>query len=84
MERRKRRDFTDEFKLQMVTLFQNGKSRTEIIKEYDLTPSAFNKWVKQYGTTQSFKHIDNLSVEQKELTNHEPFSYHFCLYRQEI
>lgn len=67
MTRRERREFTSEFKLQMVTLFQNGKPRSEIIKEYDLTPSAFNKWVKHYGTTQSFKHADNLTEDQKEL-----------------
>ena len=35
MRRRKRREFTTEFKLQMVTLYQNGKPNSEIIKEYD-------------------------------------------------
>jgi transposase len=71
MTRRERREFTAEFKLQMVTLFQNGKPRSEIIKEYDLTPSAFNKWVKQYGSTQSFKHADNLTEDQKRLIAQE-------------
>ena len=55
MSRRERREFTEEFKLQMVQLYNNGKSRSEIIKEYDLTPSAFNNWVKKYNTTGSFK-----------------------------
>ena len=36
-ERRKKREFTDEFKKQVVSLYNNGKSRSEIIKEYDLT-----------------------------------------------
>lgn len=71
MVRRERREFTAEFKLQMVTLYQNGKPRSEIIKEYDLTPSAFNKWVQQYGNTKSFKHADNLNDDQKLLIAQE-------------
>ena len=45
MARRERRDFTDEFKNQMVQLYLNGKPKHEIIKEYDLTPSSLNRWV---------------------------------------
>lgn len=71
MGRRERRVFTAEFKLQMVTLFQNGKARSEIIKEYDLTSSTFDKWVQQYGETKSFKHSDNLTEEQKLLIAQE-------------
>lgn len=71
MSRRQRREFTAEFKLHMVTLYQNGKPRSEIIKEYDLTPSSFNHWVKQYSTTQSFKHADNLTEDQKRLLEQE-------------
>ena len=41
--------------------------RSEIIKEYDLTPSSFDKWVKQARTTGSFKTVDNLTDEQREL-----------------
>ena len=46
-ERRERRSFTDEFKKQVVGLYNAGKSRTEIIKEYDLSASAFNRWCKR-------------------------------------
>ncbi|MBY0981702.1 transposase, partial [Staphylococcus aureus] len=42
--RRERRSFSSEFKLQMVRLYENGKPRNEIIREYDLTPSALGKW----------------------------------------
>lgn len=42
-----RKNFTDEFKQQMVSLFNNGKPRNEIIMEYDLTPSALNNWIKK-------------------------------------
>ena len=35
-----RRTFTDEFKAQMVKLYESGKSRKDIVMEYELTPSA--------------------------------------------
>ena len=51
----------------MVVLYNTGKSRTEIIKEYDLSPSAFNRWVKEYNTTGSFKVKDNRLEEENRL-----------------
>ena len=68
-ERRERRSFTDEFKKQVVGLYNAGKSRTEIIKEYDLSASAFNRWVKEYNTSGSFKAKDNRSAEEKHWYN---------------
>lgn len=67
--RRKRRTFTDEFKKQVVDLHQAGKPRKEIIEDYDLTPSAFDKWVRQSNQTGSFKEKENRTPEQKELLN---------------
>lgn len=67
MSRRKRREFTDEFKNQMAQLFLNGKPRSEIIKEYDLTDSAFDRWVKQSQSTGSFRETVNRSTEANEL-----------------
>ncbi|HCZ7167346.1 TPA: IS3 family transposase, partial [Staphylococcus aureus] len=64
---RERRSFSSEFKLQMVRLYENGKPRNEIIREYDLTPSALGKWRKQHQNTGTFNHQDNLSDEEKEL-----------------
>ena len=66
-ERRERRSFTDEFKKQVVGLYNAGKSRTEIIKEYDLSASAFNRWVKEFNTSGSFKAKDNRTEEEQEL-----------------
>lgn len=48
MTKQKRCSFTDEFKQQMVMLYTNGKSRSEIIKEYDLIASVFDKRIKQF------------------------------------
>ena len=67
MTKRERRLFTDEFKHQMVQLYRNGKPRAELIREYDLSASAFDKWVKQSRSTGSFKECDNRSEEENEL-----------------
>ena len=66
-ERRERRNYTEDFKKQVVNLYNNGKSRSEIIREYDLTPSAFNNWIKQYNTSGSFKAKDNRSEEERRI-----------------
>jgi transposase len=55
MEKRARRSFSKEFKEQVVKLYLAGKPRNEIIKEYELTPPAFDKWICQHIETGSFK-----------------------------
>jgi transposase len=67
MTQRERRTFTSEFKQQMVELYLNGKPRKDIIGEYELTPSALDKWIRQSKTSGSFKEKDNLTPEQEEL-----------------
>lgn len=67
MPKQQRRTFTAEFKKQMVQLYENGKSRADIVKEYDLTASAFDRWIKQAKTTGSFQEKDNRSPEENEL-----------------
>ncbi|HGO1458444.1 TPA: transposase [Staphylococcus aureus] len=64
---RERRSFCSDFKLQMVRLYENGKPRNEIIREYDLTPLTLGKWIKQHQKSGSFNHQDNLTDEEKEL-----------------
>ncbi|WP_432228213.1 IS3 family transposase [Enterococcus faecalis] len=67
MSRRQRRTYSKEFKQQIVDLYLAGKPRAEIIREYELTASTFDKWVKQAQTTGSFNEKDNLTPEQAEL-----------------
>jgi len=67
MTKRERRAFNDDFKNQMVQLYLNGKTRAEILKDYDLCASAFDRWVKQSRSTGSFKEKDNRSHEENEL-----------------
>ncbi|MGT2714820.1 transposase, partial [Streptococcus pluranimalium] len=66
MSRKIRRQFSDDFKQQIVALYKAGRKRSELIKEYELTPSTFDKWVTQAKTTGSFKTVDNLTDEQRE------------------
>ncbi|SEV97103.1 transposase [Aliicoccus persicus] len=64
---RTRRTFTPEFKLQMVRLFESGKPKSEILREYDLPPSSLDKWVKNHQSTGSSNHLDNLTDEEREM-----------------
>lgn len=54
-EKRVRRTFTPEFNSQVARLYESGNPRTDILREYDLTASAFDKWVKQSQASGSFK-----------------------------
>jgi len=65
--RRKKRTYSVEFKEKMVKLYNSGKSRAELIREFDLTPSALGKWISYYNNSGSFKCGDNISAEEKEL-----------------
>ena len=53
-QRRKPRSYTDEFKQQLVLLYQNGKRKCDICREYDITTSLLDKWLKQAETSGSF------------------------------
>lgn len=66
-ERRERRTFSEEFKNQMVQLYNAGKPRAEIIREYDLSSTAFDRWVKRVNSTGSTKESDNRTPEEQEL-----------------
>lgn len=66
-EKRARRNYSEEFKIQMVQLYNAGKPRAEIIREYDLTSTAFDRWVKRINNTGSSKECDNRTPEQEEL-----------------
>ena len=63
----KRRTFSTEFKKQVVALYENGKSRQDIVEEYELTASALDRWIKQFRQSGSFQEKDNRSPEEEEL-----------------
>ena len=66
-ERRERRSYTAEFKQQVVDLYFNGKKRSAILAEYDLSDSLFDKWKRQAENTGSFKEADNRTEEEERL-----------------
>jgi len=41
----------------MLLLYENEKLRQQIIKEYNLSPSTFDRRVKQYINSGSFKKV---------------------------
>ncbi|WP_339040679.1 transposase [Spiroplasma endosymbiont of Apeira syringaria] len=59
--------YTDEFKKQIVALYQSGKSVSCLAKEYNVTRAATYNWIKQFTNSGSFKTKDNRSVEENEL-----------------
>lgn len=54
-EKRQRRSFNDEFKLQIVQLYNAGKPKTEICREYDLLPAVVDRWIKRINSNGSAK-----------------------------
>lgn len=44
--------YTEEFKKTIVTLYQSGKTYSEIQKEYGVSSSALSNWVKKYSQVQ--------------------------------
>ena len=64
---KKRRTFSTEFKKQVVALYENGKSRQEIVHEYELTASALDRWITQLQQSGSFKEKDNRPSGEQEL-----------------
>jgi len=66
-EKRAKRVYTEEFKNQLVQLYNNGKAKSEIIREYDLTPSALGNWINRINATGSSREADNRTPEQEEL-----------------
>ena len=66
-QRRKRRTFTEDFKYQLVQLYNNGKPKSEILREYDIAPSGLDQWIRHINETGSTHEIDNRTPEQEEL-----------------
>ena len=47
--------YDEDFKKSLVSLQQNGKTPTQLCKEYGVSQSALGKWIKLYSTVE----IDN-------------------------
>ena len=42
--------YDEYFKNSLVSLHQNGKTQSQLCKEYGVSQSALAKWIKQYST----------------------------------
>lgn len=40
--------YSEEFKQSIVSLYNSGKSSTEICREYGISSSTLHKWIKKY------------------------------------
>ena len=41
--------YDEEFKKSLVSLHQNGKSQSQLCKEYGVSMSALSKWIRKYS-----------------------------------
>ena len=44
--KKERRTFSEEFKKQIVQLFNAGKPKSDIFREYELSPTVIDRWIK--------------------------------------
>lgn len=61
------RHFTDEFKRQIVELVNAGKPKADVMREYDLSKSTVDRWVKSINATGSPRAADNRTPEQNRV-----------------
>ena len=59
--------YEEEFKKQIVSLFNNGKSLADLNREFGVAKSTIKEWVERFNKTESFKASDNRTEEEKEL-----------------
>ncbi len=52
--KREYRKYSEEFKSHIISLYKIGKSRFEILQEYDLSASTLNSWIKKYENGEWF------------------------------
>lgn len=48
----KNNKYTEEFKQSIVSLYESGKSSTQICREYGMSSSTLHKWIKKYTKVQ--------------------------------
>ena len=65
--KRERRTHSEEFKQQIVQLYNIGKPKAEICREYDPAHSLLDCWIKRINSTGSSKECNNRTPEEVEL-----------------
>lgn len=60
--------YDEEFKRSLVNLYQNGiKTQSALCKEYGISSSALNRWIKQYSTVETDNGEVLTALQVKEL-----------------
>lgn len=59
--------FEPEFKLQLVKLYENGKPRAQIAKEYGVPTTSLDRWIKNHRENGDFKDPSPRTTEDNEL-----------------
>ncbi len=62
-----RKGYEEQFKKQIVSLYNNGKSLADLNRDYGVAKSTISTWVKRYNNSMSFDINDNRTEEEKEL-----------------
>ena len=65
------RRFTDDFKRQIVDLYNGGKPVGEIMADYGLGRSTVRRWVNSINATGSPRAADNRTPEQQRIADLE-------------
>lgn len=73
---KQQRTFTAEFKKQMVGLYENGKSRAALVKEYGLTASALTA-----GTNKLRRRVPSM---RKTIAHQKKISCSLCKKRTSV
>jgi len=58
------RQFTEEFRRQIVALVDSGKPRAEVMREHDLGKSTLDRWIQRVHACGSTAAADNRAPEQ--------------------
>lgn len=61
------RQFTEEFRRQIVALVDSGKPRAEAMREHDLGKSTLDRWIRRAHACSSTAAADNRTPEQNRL-----------------
>lgn len=66
--KRERRNFSNDFKRQIVESIVSGSAtQAEIAREYKISPVLINKWKKDYRAGKFFENIDSQDMAKLEL-----------------
>lgn len=50
--------------LETEKLYENVNKQADVVREYDLTPSTLDQWIKNHQNTGSLKSVDNRFEEE--------------------